>query len=108
MDLHKKYPEVWKAIENKEISQKDINVYLIRFLLDIIKEIKEGKRNELDVGDLFGIGIQHALGSYDLNPEVEDFFIELGDYKIVSGELKLDNVEKVEELARKLLVKLQK
>ncbi len=108
------FPEVWKAIENKEILQSKINEYFLNVLLDIIKDVKEGKRDEMDIGDIFGLAIQHASASkgYKFNPKVEDFFFELGTYKsdpFESGEYDPnETLENVEKRTRKILLELDK
>jgi hypothetical protein len=109
MTLNESFPEVWNAIETKSISKSKINEYLLNVLLEIIEDIKQNKRNELDIGDIFGLAIQHAEGAkeYKLTPEVEDFFCKLGSYKddpFNSGEYNPeDTPEKVEKEAKKLL-----
>lgn len=104
--LEQDYPKLWKAIERKEIPKTEIDKTILNFVLRQCTEINEGKRNELDVGDAFGIGIQHALAKgYKFSPIVEDFLIELGEYKITS---RFTNIKQIEQEARKLLKNLKK
>lgn len=110
MNLDEDYPEVWEGIEKKRIPSNKIDEILLQTLLKIIQEIEEGKRNELDIGDVFGLGIQHAMvKEYKLNPEVEDFLWHLGSYKDEPFENSIPNesesIEKVKEKAHKLLDK---
>lgn len=111
--VEESFPDVWKAIEKKEIPQAEINGYLLNVLLGIIKDVKQGKRDEMDIGNIFGLAIQHARGEgYKLKPEVEDFFCELGSYKgdpFETGEYDPnDTPEIVEKKAIKLLKKIKK
>jgi len=108
MTLQKDYPEIWKAIENQKIPRKEIDQVLLNFILKLCREIKEGSRDELDIGDAFGMGIQNAeTAGYKLSPKVEEFLLELGDYKSdpsETGKYDLsDNLANVESRAKSLL-----
>ena len=117
MSLPKSYPREWKDIENKKIPKKEINEYLLKFVARLLKEVKEGKREDIDLGDGFSIGIMHAA-AYKLNPEVYGFLFRLDDYGMQDfmghgdseyGEM-LETPEEVERelkrVAKKLGIKL--
>src|SRR6056297_2073782 len=108
MELPKEYPEIWKKIENKEIPQKDIDETLLKFVEKQIKEAREGKRKDMDVGDAFGVGIQHAMAGkgYKFSEEVEDFLYELGEYKVYIGQPEFKSLEEVEKELKRISKKL--
>ena len=83
MTLQESYPEVWSAIERHEIPKKKIDEFLLRFIKKILLEVQNHKRDDMDIGDAFGIGMQHAtIEGYKINPALEQFLIELGDYRV--------------------------
>jgi len=113
MNLQEEYPKMWKAIEDEEIPEKDIDSFLLIFVLKLCQEIKEGKRDELDIGDAFGIGIQHAKTvGYSLSPEVEELLFDLGNYKSDPSEtgdyIESDNIQEVESRTKRILNNLKR
>jgi hypothetical protein len=89
MNLQEKYPRVWEDLMNKKVPKKEINEYLLKFVARLLKEVKENKRNEIDLGDGFSMG-RFAMvpeRGYQLSHFVENFLKELGNYGLeISGE----------------------
>jgi len=101
--FEKEYAEVLNEIR-KQKKGSNIDEIIINFLKKQIKEIREGKRNEMDIGDVFGIGIQLAeIEGYKLSEKVEELVYELGDYKVeiggnvLIGELGIKSIKDVEK-----------
>jgi len=46
MTLKESYPKEWDDLINKKVPKKDINKYLLNFVAKLIKEVKEGKRED--------------------------------------------------------------
>jgi|GEM_PF-2812647 len=80
MTLKESYPKEWDDLINKKVPKKDINKYLLNFVAKLIKEVKEGKREETDIGDGWSMVINIDEKYYKLNPEVYGFLFRLGDY----------------------------
>ncbi|MFB6226215.1 MAG: hypothetical protein ABEJ02_02590 [Candidatus Paceibacteria bacterium] len=111
MDLSEEYPEVWQAIEHKKVSKKEIDEFLLSFVLELCKDIKKGKRDDEDIGDAPSIGIQHAeTNGYSLSSKVEEFLLELYGYKAepFGEEVSSPTIEEIEKRAKNLLEELQK
>ena len=93
------YPEEWKAIENKKIPQEEIEKFFIDFIKKILNEIKEGKREDLAMGDPFPLYAFACNKGYKFSKKLEKFLINLGDYKLkMHGEyaMPLNSIEDVE------------
>lgn len=103
MTLQEDYPELWNKIEKKEIPKNKIDEILLKFVSKQIKEARESKRSDLDIGDAFGIGIQHGIiNGYKFSSEVEDFLYELGEYKVEIAERNVGTMNSLDEVERKL------
>jgi hypothetical protein len=104
MNLNEKYPEVWIKIKKREIEQKDIVATILNLAKKILSEIKHGTRNEEDIGDIFGIYMSASSNGYKFKNDAENFFLELGEYKVeINGKkmssLTLKQIEqKIKEL----------
>ena len=84
MTLQEAYPKEWDELTNKKVPKKRIDEYLLKFVARLLREVKEGKREDIDLGDGFSIG-SLAMGKesgYKLSPELNDFLIQLDGYKI--------------------------
>ena len=105
--LREDYLLEWNLIEDKMIPNNKIDKFIILVLLDIIADIHKEKRDELDVGDVFGLGIQHAISKgYKFTPRVNAFLFLLGSYKddpFETGEYDpRHNIDYVEKEAKKI------
>ncbi len=103
--FEEEYREVLSLIRRQR-KGSNIDKIILDFLKKQIKEIKEGKRSELDIGDVFGIAIQDALiHGYKLSKDVEDLSCDLGGYKIEQAPSELENIKDVEREVNKLILK---
>ena len=80
--VEEEYPKSWNFIKNKKISQEKIENFFIDFIKRIVKEIKEGKKDDLDIGDAFQLYIFAVDKGYKFSKQLERFLINLGDYKL--------------------------
>ena len=80
MSLQKSYPKEWEELINKKVPKEKIDEYLLKFVARLLKEIKENKRNEDDLGDGWSMVINRDKNYYTLNPDVYSFLFRLGDY----------------------------
>jgi len=80
MTLKESYPNEWNELINKKVPKKDINKYLLNFVAKLVKEVKEGKREDTDIGDGWSMVINLDEKYYKLNPNVYGFLFRLGDY----------------------------
>ena len=111
-ELHTSYPKEWEEIEREEIPKKKIDEYFLRFIARLLKEVKKGEREDIDLGDAAGMGLVHAQNKgYKFNHFLYDFLVELGDYQIVlpggfvgGG---VDTPEEVETELKKVAKKLK-
>ena len=55
MKLDEEYPEVWNIAGDKKIPKSKLAEALFKLLWKILKEVKAGKRDELDIGNVGGI-----------------------------------------------------
>jgi len=74
------YPKEREDLENKKVPKKDIDKYLLNFVARLIREVKAGKREEIDIGDGWSIVLDVDKKYYKLKPEVYGFLFRLGDY----------------------------
>lgn len=104
MSLQESYPAEWEEIKSKKVSKNEIDKYLLNFEARLLKEVKKGKRNQIDLGDGFGIGIMHAEGNgYKLNPLLHNFLTELSDYNVeIDGKKGWGSLQKPKEVEIKL------
>ncbi len=100
------YKEVFSLIK-KQRKGSNIDKIILDFLKKQIKEIKAGKRNDLDIGDIFGIAIQHTE-RYKVSEDVEWLIYELGEYKIEVGHSKLKGINDVEKIVNSIILKRKK
>jgi hypothetical protein len=111
--LQEAYPIEWEEITLKKVPKKEIDEYLLKFVAKLLREVREGKREEIDLGDGFAIG-KFAMGeesSYKLSPELEEFLIKLGNYKVEFPNGKevwtdLNSIKEVETELKKIARKL--
>jgi len=80
MSLQKSYPKEWEELINEKVPKEKIDEYLLKFVARLLKEIKENKRNEDDLGDGWSMVINRDKNYYTLNPDVYSFLFRLGDY----------------------------
>ena len=80
--IDEEYPEEVSKVENKEILQKDITPFFIDFIKKQLRDIKEGKMEDMDIGDVFPLYAMAANKGYKFEKEMEEFIIKLGDYKL--------------------------
>lgn len=80
LTLDKMYPKEWDEITNKKVPKKDIDKYLLNFVVRLVRESKEGKREDIDIGDGWHITLNVDREYYKLKPEVYGFLFRLGDY----------------------------
>ena len=117
MNLQEMYPKEWDDLTEQKVPKKEINEYLLRFVARLLREVKAGKRKDIDLGDGFSIGkfAMNEKSGYKLDKDLYDFLEDLGDYQMDFG--KGDNIgggmnspEEVEtelkEVAKKLRIKL--
>ena len=116
MSLKELYPKEWEEITQGKVPRDEINKYLLKFVARLLKEVKEGKREEIDLGDGFSIG-KFAMvdeSKYSISPDLANFLNELGKYhvEILGGEVEssMNSIEEVElelkEVAKKLRITL--
>ncbi len=101
--IEKEYSEVILLIK-KQKKGSNIDKIILDFLKKQIKEIKAGKRNDLDIGDIFPIAVADTEG-YRISDEIQDLIFELGDYKIVVGELGIRNIKDAERVVNEIILK---
>lgn len=113
MSIYEKYKIETDLLKYKIIPRNKINEYLLLVLENILKDIKNKEKDELDIGDIYPIAIQNAetLCGYKLIKDVRDFFELLGSYKddpFESGHTyEKHTIEHTEETKDKLLTKLR-
>ncbi|MEX0920907.1 MAG: hypothetical protein WDZ62_01460 [Candidatus Pacearchaeota archaeon] len=118
MTLQEAYPNEWDQLTNKKVAKKDINKYLLNFVARLVCESKEGRREDIDIGDGWSMVLSIDKRHYKLNPEVYGFLFRLGDYGMQDslgygtsdyGDM-LYNISEVEpelkKVAKKLGIKL--
>jgi len=88
MSLKEMYPKEWDDITSRKIPKKEINEYLLRFVARLLKEVKSGKRKDINLGDGFSIGkfTMNKKSGYHLDKDLYDFLEDLGDYQMDLGE----------------------
>ena len=109
-NLQADYSLAWMLIKNKIIPKNKIDVFIILTILSIVSEVKKGNRDELDIGDIFGLGLLHAEDNgYHFSSEVKDFLFLLCSYKDTPFDSenfdRRHTVPYVENKAKKLLKK---
>ena len=55
MTLQEMYPKEWDELTNKKVPKKRIYEYLLKLVARLLREVKEGKRKDIDLGDGFSI-----------------------------------------------------
>ncbi|MBU2616133.1 MAG: hypothetical protein KKC19_03445 [Nanoarchaeota archaeon] len=80
MTLQEMYPKEWTDLTNQKVPKDEIDEYLLNFVSRLLREVKNGKREEDDLGDGWSMIINLKEGGYNLNPEVYSFLFRLGDY----------------------------
>ncbi|MCK5044011.1 hypothetical protein KAR52_03360 [Candidatus Pacearchaeota archaeon] len=109
--IERKYAKTLDFLK-KQKKGSNVDNIIINFLTKQIKEIKEGKRNELDIGDTFQIGLFAKDYGLKLSEKMFDLLIELSDYKVeingkvLVGELGIESIEDVEKELNKIKEKL--
>ena len=118
MTLQEMYPKEWNDIINKKVPKKRINEYLLKFVARLLREVKEGKRDEDDLGDGWSMVINMDEKYYKLRPDAYGFLFRLSDYGMQSifgkgtseyGNMlyTIEEVEKeLKKVAKKLKIKL--
>ena len=97
--IEKEYSKVLGLLKKQKKGSNVDNI-----IVDFIKQqIKEGKRNELDVGDAFQIGNYAEDYGLKLSKKVQDLLLELSDYKIEQAG-RLMNISAVQKELNKLLM----
>jgi len=100
--IEKEYSKVLGLLK-KQKKGSNVDNIIVDFIKQQIKEIKEGKRNELDVGDAFQIGNYAEDYGLKLSKKVQDLLLELSDYKIEQAG-RLMNISAVQKELNKLLM----
>ena len=109
------YPKEWDELKYNKVPKRSIDGYLLNFVAKILKEVKAGTRNHMDLGDGFSIGVVHGEGNgYKLNPALRDFLMKLSDYNLEfedgskGGDFETPEEVEIElrKLAKKLEIKL--
>ncbi len=79
--IEKKYPDI---LENLKKQKKGSNVdkIIISFIKNTLSNIKNKKINELDIGNAFQIGLFAKKDDLKISKKLQDFLLELSDYKI--------------------------
>ena len=110
--IDEKYKFEIELLKNGIIPKNRINQFLLLILQNILYDIKNKNKDEMDVGDIFPIAILNAQQKYKykLKKEVYDFFLFLGSYKddpFNNGrEDERHNVDYVEKVTKKLMLKI--
>ena len=68
--IDKEYPEEVSKVENKKILQKDINNFFIDFIKKQLRKIKEGEREDMDIGDVFPFYVMAANKGYKFDKDL--------------------------------------
>ena len=84
MTLQEMYPKEWGELTNKKVPKKRIDEYLLKFVARLLREVKEGKREDIDLGDGFSIGklAMKKESGYKLSPELNKLLEWLSDYRV--------------------------
>ena len=109
--IQEDYPEIVREIEEKRISPKEIDQFFIDFIKNQIQNIKEGKREDMDIGDVFPIYSIAINKGYRFNKKLEELIIKLGDYKLeINGKYstEMNSIVDVEKALEEILQGLKK
>ena len=98
--IEREYSQVLNLLKQQK-KGSNVDKILLDFIKQQIKEIKEKKRNELDVGDAFQIGNCAEEYGLKFSKKMADFLIELSDYKIEQAG-RLMNIQAVQKEVNKL------
>jgi len=87
----------------------NIDGFILNFIKLQIDRINMGLIDELEIGNCFGIFIQKLkTEGYKISKDVEKLLYELGDYKIIIGELKLRNLSNIKKEVNRIERRLKK
>ncbi len=115
MTLKEAYPKEWDDLINEKVPKKEIDEYLLKFVARLLREVKAGKRKDVDLGDGWSMVINMREDGYKLKPETYAFLFRLGDYGLEEifgygdseyGEM-LYNPKEIETELRKVAKKLK-
>ena len=99
--IENEYPEVLNLLKQRK-KGSNADKILLDFIKKQIREIKEGKKDELDVGDAFQIGNYAEEYGLKFSKKMADFLIELSDYKIEQAG-RLMNIPAIQKELKKLM-----
>lgn len=100
--IEREYSKVLDLLK-KQKKGSNVDNIILDFIKQQIKEIKERKRDELDIGDAFQIGNCAEGYGLKLSKKVQDLLLELSDYKIEQAGRLMD-IQSVQKEVNKLLV----
>ncbi len=115
--LKEAYPKEWEDLTKGKVPKKEIDEYLLRFVARLLREVKAGKRKDIDLGDGSSIGslAMTKEGRYKLRSELDVFLMKLDGYKIEfpnkstiwgSPETPKEIETELRKVAKKLKIKL--
>lgn len=100
--INEKYPETLELI-NQQKKGSNIDWIALDFLKKQIKEIKEGKRKDTDIGDAFGIFIQNKnIGKKSFSEKVKELLFNLGDYQVEINNHFVTDLNSIKDVEKEL------